>query len=123
MIEFEDIRDDDTGEIKMVAFEYDEAAKLKEGIRKDLNNIDLNLDDDEIYGQLDEFRSAYEDDDAVDVWQEIEDFVAANSNEKLSRSWKELQDDLRRMRAKLQTSQKEVQANVELLNQILKVAI
>ena len=122
MIEFEDIRDD-AGEIKMVAFEYDETAKLKEGIRKDLNNIDLNLDDDEIYGQLDEIRHAYEDDDAVDVWQEIEDFVAANSNEKLSRSWKELQDDLKRMRAKLQTSQKEVQANVELLNQILKVAI
>ena len=123
MIEFEDIRDDDTGEIKMVAFEYDETAKLKEEIRKDLNNIDLNLGDDEIYGQLDEIRHAYEDDDAADVWQEIEDFVAANSNEKLSRSWKELQDDLKRMRAKLQTSQKEVQANVELLNQILKVAI
>lgn len=123
MIAFEDIRDDDTGEINMVAFEYDETAKPREWIRKDLNNIDLNLDDDEIYGQLDEIRSAYEDDDAVDVWQEIEDFVAANSNEKLSRSWKELQDDLKRMRAKLQTSQKEVQANVELLNQILKVAI
>jgi len=107
----------------MVPFEYDEAAKPREWIRKNLNNIDLNLDDDEIYGQLDEIRSAYEDDDAVDVWQEIEDFVAANSNEKLSRSWKELQDDLKRMRAKLQTSQKEVQANVELLNQILKVAI
>jgi hypothetical protein len=123
MIEFEDIRDDDTGEIKMVAFEYDETAKLKEEIRKDLNNIDLNLDDDEIYGQLDEIRSAYEDDNAVDVWQEIEDFIAANKNEKLSRNWRELQDDLKRMRAKLQTSQKEVQANVELLNQILKVAI
>lgn len=123
MIVFEDIRDDDTGEIKMVAFEYDEAAKPREWIRKDLRGIDLNLDDDEIYGQLDEIRSAYEDDDAADVWQEIEDFVAANGNEKLSRSWKELQDDLRRMRAKLQTSQKEVQANVELLNQILKVAI
>lgn len=123
MIAFEDIRDDNTGEIKMVPFEYDETAKLKEWIRKDLNNIDLNLDDDEIYGQLDEIRHAYEDDDGADVWQEIEDFVAANSNEKLSRSWKELQDDLKRMRAKLQTSQKEVQANVELLNQILKVAI
>lgn len=123
MIAFEDIRDDDTGEIKMVAFEYDETAKLKEGIRKDLNNIDLNLDDDEIYGQLDEIRHAYEDDDAADVWQEIEDFIAANKNEKLSRNWQELQDDLKRMRAKLQTSQKEVQANVELLNQILKVAI
>lgn len=122
MIAFEDIRDD-AGEIKMVPFEYDEAAKPREWIRKNLNNIDLNLDDDEIYGQLDEIRSAYEDDDAVDIWQEIEDFVAANSNEKLSRSWKELQDDLKRMRAKLQTSQKEVQANVELLNQILKVAI
>ncbi len=122
MIAFEDIRDD-AGEIKMVAFEYDETAKLKEGIRKDLNNIDLNLDDDEIYGQLDEIRHAYEDDDAVDVWQEIEDFIAANKNEKLSRNWRELQDDLKRMRAKLQTSQKEVQANVELLNQILKVAI
>lgn len=123
MIEFEDIRDDDTGEIKMVAFEYDETAKLKEEIRKDLNNIDLNLGVDEIYGQLDEIRYAYEDDDAADVWQEIEDFVTANGNEKLSRSWQELQNDLRQMRAKLQTSQKEVQANVELLNQILKVAI
>ncbi|EJP74612.1 hypothetical protein [Campylobacter sp. FOBRC14] len=122
MIAFEDIRDD-AGEIKLVPFEYDETAKLKEWIRKDLNNIDLNLDDDEIYGQLDEIRHAYEDDDAADVWQEIEDFVAANSNKKLSRSWKELQDDLKRTRAKLQTSQKEVQANVELLNQILKVAI
>lgn len=122
MIELEDIRDD-AGEIKMVPFEYDETAKPREWIRKDLRGIDLNLDDDEIYGQLDEIRHAYEEDDAVDVWQEIEDFVAANSNEKLSRSWKELQDDLKRMRAKLQTSQKEVQANVELLNQILKVAI
>ncbi|WP_169780155.1 hypothetical protein [Campylobacter curvus] len=122
MIAFEDIRDD-AGNFICVPFEYDETAKLKEWIRKDLRGIDLNLDDDEIYGQLDEIRSAYEDDDAVDVWQEIEDFVAANSNEKLSRSWKELQDDLKRMRAKLQTSQKEVQANVELLNQILKVAI
>ncbi|EAU00324.1 hypothetical protein [Campylobacter curvus] len=122
MIAFEDIRDD-AGEIKLVPFEYDETAKLKEGIRKNLNNIDLNLDDDEIYGQLDEIRCAYEGDDAVDVWQEIEAFIAANKNEKLSRSWQELQDDLRRMRAKLQTSQKEVQSNVELLNQILKVAI
>lgn len=122
MIEFEDIRDD-AGNFICVPFEYDETAKPREWIRKNLNNIDLNLDDDEIYGQLDEIRSAYEEDDSVDVWQEIEDFIAANKNEKLSRNWRELQDDLKRMRAKLQTSQKEVQSNVELLNQILKVAI
>lgn len=123
MIAYTDIRNDDTGEFELVPFEYDETAKPRECIRKDLRGIDLNLDDDEIYGQLDEIRSAYEDDNAVDVWQEIEDFIAANKNEKLSRNWRELQDDLKRMRAKLQTSQKEVQANVELLNQILKVAI
>lgn len=123
MLAYTDIRNDDTGEFELVPFEYDETAKPREWIRKNLNNIDLNLDDDEIYGQLDEIRCAYEDDDAVDVWQEIEDFVTANKNEKLSHSWQELQDDLKRTRAKLQTSQKEVQSNVELLNQILKVAI